>query len=198
MPRSGGLLDWRAMAYLFEPAELHDIVRTALTSKPCAAVLASVEEQLATRYPKHIERANPWIFNNAGGAMGQIKILHASLSEYILIFGTPIGTEGHSGRYGTEVFDYMLDGEMWCYHAGEFQKTIYRPGDLAYLGPDKAKGYASPEGVFMLEYARGLIPGMLPFGLADTLFSTRDHVTMRRTLWQYGKLVVRELLQGKI
>jgi hypothetical protein len=192
------------MAYLFDPAELHDIARTAVGlddqggRRPVTAVISSVEEQLAARHPRHIERGNPWIFNNAGGAMGQMKLLHASLSEYILIFGTPIGTEGHSGRYGTEVFDFMLDGEMWCYHAGEFQKTIFRPGDLAYLGADKAKGYACPNGVFMLEYSRGVIPSMLPFGLADTLFSTRDHVTMRRTLFQYGKLVVKELLQGKI
>ena len=186
------------MGYVFDPAILHGIARAALDKQPRAAVLASVEEQLAARYPKHIERGTPWIFNNAGGAMGQMKLLHCSLSEYVLIFGTPIGTEGHSGRYGTEVYDFMLDGEMWCYHAGEFHKTVFRPGDLAYLGPDRAKGYACPEGGFMLEYARGIIPSMLPFGLADTLLSTRDYVTMRRTLWQYGKLVVRELLQGKI
>jgi hypothetical protein len=186
------------MAHVFDPEVLHEIAREAITEKPGAEVLRSVERQLAARYPKHIERSSPWIFNNAGGAMGQIKLLHCSLTEYILIFGTPIGTEGHSGRYGTEVFDYMLDGEMWCYHAGEFNRTVYKPGDLAYLGPDRAKGYAAPHGAFMLEYARGVIPSMLPFGLADTLFSTRDHVTMRRTLWHYGRLVVRELLQGKI
>jgi ERG2 and Sigma1 receptor like protein len=186
------------MAYVFDPDVLHDIARLAIEQRPRAAVLASVEEQLAARYPRHIERGGPWIFNNAGGAMGQLKLLHCSLSEYILIFGTPIGTEGHSGRYGTQVYDFMLDGEMWCYHAGELEKTVFQPGDLAYLGPDKAKGYACPNGVFMLEYARGVIPSMLPFGLADTLFSTRDGVTMRNTLWQYGKLVVRELMQGKV
>jgi hypothetical protein len=186
------------MAYVFEPGVLHEIAREAITHKSRSEIVASTERLLAERYPKHIERSAPWIFNNAGGAMGQIKLLHCSLSEYILIFGSPIGTEGHSGRYGTEVYDFMLDGEMWTYHAGEFQRTISKPGDLAYLGPDKAKGYACPQGAFMLEYARGVIPSMLPFGLADTLFSTRDGVTMRRTLYHYGRLVVRELLQGKI
>lgn len=186
------------MAYVFDPSELQEIAQQAITKKPRAEIFTSVEEQLAARFPKQIDRTSPWIFNNAGGAMGQIKLLHCSISEYILIFGTPIGTEGHSGRYATEVYDVMLDGEMWTYHAGEFQRTVYKPGDLAYLGPDRAKGYVLPQGGFMLEYSRGFIPAMLPFGLADTLFSTRDHVTMRRTLWHYGRLVVRQLLQGKI
>ncbi len=186
------------MAYLFDPEELHEIARGAIGEQPRAALLRRIEEELYARYPKHITRGCPWIFNNAGGAMGQMKLLHCSLREYILIFGTPIGTEGHSGRYATEVYDFMLEGEMWCFHAGEFQRTTYRPGDLAYLGPDQAKAYAVPNHAFMLEYARGPIPTMLPFGLADTIFSTLDRATAGRTLWHYGRLVTRELLQGKV
>jgi hypothetical protein len=186
------------MAHVFHPEELHRIARNALAHKEREAILNSVEEQLAARYPKHITRSSPWLFNNAGGAMGQIKLLHCSLSEYILIFGTPIGTEGHSGRYTTEVYDFMLDGEMWCYYPGEFQRTVFRPGDAAYLGADEAKGYAVPSHAYMLEYARGAIPTMLPFGLSDTLFSTRDRRTLGRTVFHYGKLTVKELLQGKI
>jgi hypothetical protein len=186
------------MAYLFDPDELHEISKRALAQKTRTAIITSVEEQLEQRYPKLITRSAPWLFNNAGGAMGQIKLLHCSLTEYILIFGTPIGTEGHSGRYGTEVYDFMLDGEMWCYYAGEFQRTVFKAGDAAYLGADRAKGYAVPSHAFMLEYARGAIPTMLPFGLADTLFSTRDRSTLGRTLFHYGKLTAQQLLRGKI
>jgi len=192
------LLPSAAMAYVFDPSDLHEIARAAIGKKPRSEMIAAVVDGLVAKYPKHIEPDGPWLFNNAGGAMGQIKILHSSLSEYILIFGTPIGTEGHSGRYGTEVYDFMLEGEMWCFHAGEFDTTVFKPGDLALLGADKAKGYAVPNHAFMLEYARGVIPSMLPFGLADTVFSTRDNKTLGRTLWHYGKLAVRELMQGKI
>jgi C-8 sterol isomerase len=186
------------MAYMFEPEMLHEISRQAARKGERSAMIQHVASELKRLYPRHIDLDVPWLFNNAGGAMGQIKLLHASLSEYILIFGTPSGTEGHSGRYATEVFDFMLDGEMWCFHAGEFERTIFKPGDLAYLGADRAKGYAVPSDALMLEYARGPIPSMLPFGLADTLFSTHDPATIGSTVFHYGKLVTRNLLKGKI
>lgn len=49
-----------------------------------------------------------------------------------------------------------------------------------------------------LEYARGWIPLMLPFGLADTLSSTLDFYTLVQTFKVYGQCVVSELLQGKL
>jgi len=186
------------MGYIFDPHELHEIAKRALGQDTRDGMVRSVTEELKRRHPTHIDVDVPWLFNNAGGAMGQMKLLHCSLSEYILIFGTPIGTEGHSGRYATEVYDFMLDGEMWCYHAGELQRAVYAPGDAAYLGADRAKGYSVPSHALMLEYARGPIPTMLPFGLADTVFSTLDRRTVGSTLWHYGKLVMRELVQGKI
>lgn len=186
------------MGYIFDPNELHEIAKLAVGKGTKDEMFRIVASELKSRYPKHIQLDVAWLFNNAGGAMGQIKLLHASMSEYILLFGTPIGTEGHSGRYATEVYDFMLDGEMWCYHPGEFERTVFKPGDAAYLGADKVKGYAVPSHAWMLEYARGPIPSMLPFGLADTVFSTLDRSTFGRTVWAYGRMVVGELLQGKI
>jgi C-8 sterol isomerase len=186
------------MGYIFDPDELHQVAKLGVGKSNKQEMFRVVGEELRRRHPKHINLEGDWIFNNAGGAMGQMKLLHCSLSEYIIFFGTPIGTEGHSGRYTTEVFDFMLDGEMWCYHPGEFERAVYKAGDAAYLGADRAKGYAVPSHAWMLEYARGPIPSMLPFGLADTLFSTLDRNTVGRTLWQYGKLVVKELAQGKL
>jgi len=58
-----------------------------------------------------------------------MKLYYASTSEYIMIWGTPIGSEGHSGRHFAGFWDTVIDGETWYYAEGQFEKTIYKPGD---------------------------------------------------------------------
>ena len=185
------------MGAIFDPERLHEISRKGV-GLPHDEMFRVVGEELAKAWPGHVTTDFRWMFNNAGGAMGTLTFLHASLSEYLIFFGTPIGTEGHSGRYVTEVWDFVLSGEMWCYHPGESQRSVYKPGDAAYLGASAIKGYRIPEFCWMLEYARGPVATMLPFGLADTLVSTLDFRTLGQSLWNYGRLVVGELRRGKL
>jgi C-8 sterol isomerase len=55
-----------------------------------------------------------------------------------------------------------------------------------------------PDRCYALEYARGLIPTMLPFGLADSFTSTLDPLPVARTMRIYTRAVVGELLRGKL
>jgi len=61
-----------------------------------------------------------------------------------------------------------------------------------------SQAYRMPEKCWALEYARGWIPLMLPFGIADTIFSTLDFYTLGRTFYIYGKGIVGQLLLGKL
>jgi C-8 sterol isomerase len=183
--------------YVFDPDTLHQIALSGV-GKPHAQMCQVVIEGLERAYPEWI-RPQEWIFNCAGGAVGAMKLLHASLSEYLLIFGTPIGTEGFSGRYRVGIYDFMLAGEMWTYTNDAIgEKVISRPGDRAYLSPDQVKGYKLPDGAWMLEYGRGPIPTVLPFGLANAVFTMMDGEMVRQTVFTYGKLTLRNLLKGKI
>jgi C-8 sterol isomerase len=152
------------------------------------------------RYPGWVEEEPQWMFNNAGGAMGAMLVLHCSLSEYVIIFGTPIGTEGHTGRYPiTDDYFTILHGEQWAYEAGGLEKEIYRPGDQHHLPRGVAKGYKMPDGgCWALEYARGNIPVMLPFGFADGLSSTLDLPTIAATVKASAVSMFRNTLKGKI
>jgi hypothetical protein len=178
---------------LFDPARLYKITQLGV-GLPTEEAFARIGAALAEAYPGHINTRHDWVFNVAGGAMGQMTFLHGSLREYIIFFGSCNGVEDHSGRYSSEVFDFVFKGEMRGEYEGRFEPEIHGPGSISYLGASAVKHYRIKDEAWMLEYARGDIPAMLPFGLADSFTSTLDAVTIARTLRSYGRLVVQELL----
>ena len=70
------------------------------------ATLTLVENRLRSDYGDHIlaKADTKWIFINCGGWMGAMYLLHASLTEYVLFFGTGIDTSGHSGVLAIVLF----------------------------------------------------------------------------------------------
>ncbi len=185
------------MSTVFEPEVLQAVARSVL-DLPTADKVEAIRKKLAERYPGHIRSRVDWVFNNAGGAMGQMCVLHASITEYVIVFGSPIGTEGYSGRFSAEDWFIILEGEQWAYAEGDLERNVYRAGDMHRLPRGQARGYRMPDKCFALEYARGFIPQMLPFGFADTFTSTLDFVPLVRTMAIYTKAVVGELVRGKI
>jgi len=185
--------------YIFDPDTLAKIVREELKkNKTTEELITNLVKTLDKKYPGRINLEQQWIFNVAGGAMGQLYALHVSLSEYLIIFGTPIGTEGFSGRYLADDYFMILEGEQWAYYPGNLTKLVFKPGELNHMPRGQAIGYRMPDRCYALEYARGWIPLMMPFGVADAFFSTLDFSTVAETLWVLGKGVVMNLLSGKI
>lgn len=192
-PKRAHFLD-RKPQFLFEPRKLHAIAKLGIGHPPEEAFKIIVDA-LNKEYPGYIETQPRWVFNIAGGAMGQMTLLHGSLREYLILFGTCSGTSGHSGRYKCEVYDFVFNGEMICEYEGSFKREMHLPGSPAYLPLGRVKHYWIKEQSWMLEYSRGNITSMLPFGLMDNLSSTLDHMTIFRTIHRYGRLVIRNLFK---
>jgi len=179
------------VTYVFDPSDLHDVVRKHI-GLPLDEMFTEIAQDLTERYPGQIDFNREWTFSNAGGAMGQFTLLHASLQEYLSFFGSPVDSGGHSGRYSfAEHYAFILDGEMWCYSEGDLVRKEYRKGDAGHVARGAAKCYRMVDHGWILEYVRGPIVTMLPFGLFDNLFSTLDYKTVFRTIRLFSKHTLR-------
>lgn len=98
----------RSSFYIFDNRQIYRIASTAVAAHPgnATAIFDDILNELRAD-PKlapyinknHFSVESEWMFNNAGGAMGSMFIIHASVTEYLIFFGTPVGTEGHTGRH---------------------------------------------------------------------------------------------------
>ncbi|CAA7269326.1 unnamed protein product [Cyclocybe aegerita] len=181
--------------YVFDPELLHELAQSAVSTYPNnpRGMITHIVTNLTETYPATqilLNTDKEWVFNNAGGAMGAMYIIHASITEYLIIFGTPLGTEGHSGLHTADDYFYILVGEEWALRPGSLEMERYTPGTVNLMQRGVVKQYKMHEGCFALEYARGWIPLMLPFGFLDTFTSTLDFPTLYNTV----RITAREML----
>lgn len=186
--------------YIFTPEHLHDLSQRAITAhgNNTGAIVSYITHELNEKFPGgYINLDEEWIFNNAGGAMGAMYIIHASVTEYLIIFGTAVGTEGHTGRHTADDYFNILTGTQLAYTPGTFVPEVYPQGSVHHLTRGTVKQYKMEDACFALEYARGWIPPMLFFGFADGLSSTLDFPTLWRTTWVTGREMILNLIRYK-
>lgn len=88
--------------YIFNPSHLHSLSQQAIHAhgNDTAEVVRFIvdhlrDDELVGPYinGKVLAREEgndgEWFFNNAGGAMGAMYVIHASITEYLIIFGIP-------------------------------------------------------------------------------------------------------------
>ena len=189
--------------YIFDPHKLQQISQSAIHQhgNDTTKLLHVITETLRSEYGPGAVSAwdeDDWFFNNAGGAMGAMVILHASISEYLIFFGTPLQTEGHSGVHLADEYFTILVGRQLAARPGELKARVYGPGDQNHLRRGDAIQYSMPGECFALELAQGLIPAMLPFGFADTISSTLDFGNLWKTIKMTGLGMGKQLLRGKL
>ena len=186
--------------FIFDPDVLHKcaLQAVAFSTTNTTERIDYLMGLLREIYPGRIVDGQIWSFNNAGGVMGSMVMVHVSVTEYIIIFGTALGSNGHSGRFLLDDYFMVLEGEQWTQRAGDTEMWRFEPGSINHLPKGEAFQYRMPGRCYAMEYARGWIPTMMPFGIVEVFTSTLDFHTLWKTLWIYTKLVTWNLVTGKV
>ncbi len=184
------------MGYKFDPIVLERVCNEVIARKlEGLALFDALIERLASEYPGLVgRRRRRWLGSKAGGILGKLTFLYVGFTEYLLIFGSPCGTQGFSGRYNfLEVHKVLLAGRIVSYdlETDQIDPTVLLPGAHAYMKKGEARGLTIHAGSWHLEYARGPNITAMPFGLAETLLSSVELRTFWLTMSEYTRLILR-------
>jgi C-8 sterol isomerase len=123
-------------------------------------------------------------------------LLHGSFSEYVIIWGAQLPTTGHSGRNWARFHDWLMSGEGQWWPEGALDVEHHGEGSFRQTEPFTGGVVHLTHSTWMLEYCHGVIPALLPFGLADAVLSSLDPITVFNSFRAYGRLIITELTQN--
>lgn len=131
--------------FKLNPDRVYEIAKEVLQerkeiSQERPAFFTQLFETLHTEYP--FLKDNPWTINTYYGATGHLKVLHASASEYLIIYGSDIGVRGQTGRYGMDIRTIVIEGKhLTQWESQPYPLHIHLPGDRMFLPKGKQKIY---------------------------------------------------------
>lgn len=75
--------------YIFQPDHLHDLSKRAIDAhgNDTKGIVSYIVSELNGIVPQYVSEKEEWFFNNAGGAMGGVYIIHASEDPTDQLFG---------------------------------------------------------------------------------------------------------------
>ncbi|MDG4665708.1 isomerase [Mycobacterium sp. 236(2023)] len=185
------------MKYKIDPDVLHGVAEQVVgLPLENGELITRTVELLAAEYPDLVDDApGRWVGSKAGGVLGKVRFLYFTPREYLVIFGSPTGTQGFSGRYKhVDIHKFLLAGQIDSYDLESDDTTALPallPGERTCLERGHARGLTIHPGSWHLEYGRGAVATTLPFAMVDTLFVSLEFESVRRSTVEFAKLVRR-------
>lgn len=185
--------------YKIDPVVLHKVAKQVVGAPvEGGALITRAVEALADEYPDLIDAdSGDWVGSKAGGILGKVRFLYFSPREYVVIFGSPTGTQGFSGRYKhVAIHKFLLAGRIDSY---DLESDVLEPlppllpGEHTCLEKGRARGLTIHPGSWHIEYGRGAVVTTLPFAMVDTLLLSLELESVRRSTVEFAKLIRRRM-----
>jgi sigma non-opioid intracellular receptor len=182
--------------YQIDPDVLHRVAKQVVGSPlEGGELITRAIQLLADEYPDLIDPTpGRWVGSKAGGILGKVRFLYFSPREYIVIFGSPTGTQGFSGRYKhVQIHKFLMAGQIDWYdvESDDTAGMTLLPGEHACMERGQARGLTIHPGSWHIEYGRGAVATTLPFAMVDTLLVSLELESVRRSTVEFTKLVAR-------
>ena len=107
-------------------------------------LLTRAVQLLADEHPDLVDPTpGRWVGSMAGGILGKVRFLVLSPREYIVIFGSPTGAQGFSGRYKhVEIHKFLKAGRIDSYdiESDDTDVMTLLPGEHTCLKKGHARG----------------------------------------------------------
>jgi sigma non-opioid intracellular receptor len=176
--------------------------RQEVAGPPSDELILRATTLLADEYPDLIDPGpGRWVGSKAGGILGKVRFLYFSPREYLVIFGSPTGTQGFSGRYKhVEIHKFLIAGQIDSYdlESDDTAAMTLLPGEHTCLEKGYARGLTIHPGSWHIEYGRGAVVTTLPFALVDTLLVSLELESVRRSTVEFAKLVRRSFTAPRV
>ena len=185
------------MAYQIEPDVLQKVAKQVAGSPlDGSELIAYTIELLSDEYPDLVDpRPGRWVGSKAGGILGKVRFLYFSPREYLVVFGSPTGTQGFSGRYKhVDIHKFLIAGQIDSYDLDSDDTSALPPllpGEHTCLERGHARGLTIHPGSWHIEYGRGAVATTLPFAMVDTLLVSLEFESVRRSTVEFAKLIGR-------
>ena len=182
------------MAYKIDPAVLHNVAQQVVgLPLEGGELITRAIELLSDAYPDLIDpEPGRWVGSRAGGILGKVRLLYFDPREYIVIFGTPTGTQGFSGRYKrVQVHKSLMSGRIDFYdlESDDLVPSTLLPGEHSVTEKGHARGMTIHPGSWHIEYGRGAVVTTLPFAMVDTLLVSLEFESVRRSTVEFARLI---------
>jgi hypothetical protein len=189
------------MTYKIDPAVLAEVA-AEVAGSDSADLIPGALRHLSLAYPDLIDPVpGRWVGSKAGGVLGKVRFLYFSPREYVVIFGSPTGTQGFSGRYKhVDIHKFLLAGQIDSYDldsddTGPLPPLL--PGRGTCLERGHARGLTIHPGSWHIEYGRGAVATTLPFAMVDTLLVSLEFESVRKSTVEFGRLLSRRIRAGR-